>query len=34
MVQGGDGDGAAGGPVVVPHPLGDKPLILEILLEA
>ncbi len=26
--------GAAGGPVVIPDPLGDKPLILEILAEA
>jgi hypothetical protein len=30
----GDGDGAAGGPIVVPHPLGDKPLTLEILRDA
>jgi hypothetical protein len=28
-----DGDGAAGGPVVIPTPLGDQPLTLEILSE-
>ncbi|HEX2426407.1 MAG TPA: hypothetical protein VHI53_00670 [Gaiellaceae bacterium] len=28
-----DGDGAGGGPVVIPTPLGDQPLTLEILSE-
>jgi hypothetical protein len=28
-----DGDGAVGGPVVIPTPLGDQPLALEILSE-
>jgi hypothetical protein len=30
----GDGQGAPSGPVVVPDPLGDKPLTLEVLVEA